>query len=137
MNFYIVFCKNRKKFDKYVKVNRIRNKVIIDIKQQLEQMNEEEGEDFTENKYRDYFNLLIYTKIIHSLRKTKDIYYIPNFDNPDLDIKELFKIKNVFEFPVEFGSLYLYEDFDDKPELQEEILGELHNFDTSQIIRDY
>ena len=23
MNFYVVFCKNRKKFEKYIKVNRI------------------------------------------------------------------------------------------------------------------
>ena len=39
MNFYIVFTKNRKKFDKYVKVNKIKNKTIIDIKQQLEECN--------------------------------------------------------------------------------------------------
>jgi len=137
MKFYIVFCKNRKKFDKYVKVNRIRNKVIIDIKQQIDQLKDEEGPDFTIKKYRDYFNLLVYTKIVHSLRKKKDIYYIPNFENPELNIADLFKIKNIFEFPVEFGSLYLYEDFQDDSETQEEILGELHNFDTSQIIRDY
>jgi hypothetical protein len=137
MKFYIVFCKNRKKFDKYVKVNRIRNKVVVDIKQQVEQIKSEEGQDFTVEKYKDYFNLLIYTKIVHSLRKTKDIYYIPNFDNENINISELFKIKNIFEFPVEFGSLYLYEDFNTDPKMQEIILNELHNFDTSQIIRDY
>ena len=31
MNFYLVLSKNRKKFDKYVKVNRVKNKIIIDI----------------------------------------------------------------------------------------------------------
>ena len=59
MNFYIVLCKSRKKFDKYVKVNKIRNKVIIDIKEQLD------IEKITYNEYKDYFNLLIYTKILH------------------------------------------------------------------------
>ena len=29
-NFFCVYCKNRKKFDKYVKTNRIRNKYIIE-----------------------------------------------------------------------------------------------------------
>ena len=81
MNFYMVFCKSRKKFDKYIKINRIRNKVIIDIKQQLD----EENLDYS--KFRDYFNLLIYTRIIHSLKKGKDIYYIPNFSNKEIDIK--------------------------------------------------
>ena len=65
MNFYLVFCKNRKKFDKYVKINRVKNKVIVDIKQNIE----EEGID--PEKYKDYFNLIIYTRIVHSLQKGK------------------------------------------------------------------
>jgi hypothetical protein len=77
MNFYLVFTKSRKRFDKYVKVNRIKNKVIIDIKQQLEEY------DISYVDYKEYFNLIIYTKIKHSLSKKKDIYYIPNFSNKE------------------------------------------------------
>ena len=35
MNFYLVFTKNRKRFDKYVKVNRIKNKIIIGRKAKI------------------------------------------------------------------------------------------------------
>ena len=31
MEFFCVYCKTRKKFDKFVKVNAIKNKYIIDI----------------------------------------------------------------------------------------------------------
>ena len=58
MNFYLVLTKNKKKFDKYVKVNRIRNKVIIDIKTALEE------NEITDEKFSDYFNLLIYTRML-------------------------------------------------------------------------
>jgi len=83
MNLYLVFCKNKKKFDKYVKINRIRNKVIIDIREILEE------EDIDYNEYKDYFNVIIYTKILHAFQKGKDIYYIPNFDNDNIDIREI------------------------------------------------
>ena len=37
MEFYCVYVKTRKKLDKYVKVNRIKNKYIVDIKKILEE----------------------------------------------------------------------------------------------------
>ena len=40
MEFFCVYVKTRKKLDKYVKVNRIRNKYIIDIKKILEDSDE-------------------------------------------------------------------------------------------------
>jgi hypothetical protein len=130
MNFYLVFCKNRKKFDKYVKINRVKNKVIVDIKQNIE----EEGID--PEKYKDYFNLIIYTRIVHSLQKGKDIYYIPNFTNKNIDIKQLFDIKKAFSFPLTFNTLVFYEEFKDDESLSD-ILSNLERFDTSQIIKDY
>jgi hypothetical protein len=135
MNFYIVFCKSRKKFDKYVKVNRIRNKVIIDIKQQIEVMQSEE-EDFNIETYKDYFNLNIYTKISHSLKKGKDIYYLPNFDK-DVNVEKILKMKKIFDMISSFNSLFIYEDFNDVPELQKRILSESTKYDSIQIIRDY
>ena len=32
MNFFCVYVKTRKKMDKYIKVNKVKNKYIIDIK---------------------------------------------------------------------------------------------------------
>ena len=49
-SFFIVLCKNRKKVDKFMKVNRIKNKVIIDIKSALEE------NEIYDDKYNDYFN---------------------------------------------------------------------------------
>jgi hypothetical protein len=37
MRFFCVYVSSRKKFDKYVKVNRIRNKYIIDIRKIIEE----------------------------------------------------------------------------------------------------
>lgn len=127
----MVFCKQRKKFDKYIKINRIRNKVIIDIKQQLE----EENLDYI--KYKDYFNLLIYTRIIHSLKKGKDIYYIPNFFNKSLDIKEIFKIKEILSFDIQFNILVFYDEFKSDEQLLADIFDNMDFFHTSQIIKDY
>ena len=130
MNFYLVFCKSRKKFDKYVKVNKVKNKVIIDIKQTIEE------ENIDANAYKDYFNLLVYTRVVHSLQKGKDIYYIPNFGNKDIDIKQLFDIKKIFNFPLNFNTLVFYEEFKDDASLTD-IISNLHIFDSSQIIKDY
>lgn len=101
MNFYIVFTKNRKKFDKYVKVNKVKNKIIIDIKQQLDECNI--NNSYLE--YKEYFNLLIYTKITQSILKKKDIYYLPNFSNKDIIIEDLFKIKKILNDNVNFNIL--------------------------------
>ena len=46
MNFFCVYVKTRKKFDKFIKVNRVKNKYIIDIKKIIE----EEEVQFKEDK---------------------------------------------------------------------------------------
>ena len=69
-NFFCVYCKNRKKFDKYVKTNRIRNKYIIDIKR----ICEEEEIDFEEDK--TYIKILIFNKIQQAVDRKKDIYFV-------------------------------------------------------------
>jgi hypothetical protein len=131
MDFYIVFCKVKKKFDKYVKVNKIKNKVIIDIKGQIE-----ENQINNIDKYKDYFNLLIYTKIIQSLKKNKDIYYIPDFSN-NFSMNEIINMKSHIDENINFNILIFFDDFGKNDENLKIILNNLDIFDYSQIIKDY
>lgn len=132
MNFYVVFVKNRKKFEKYVKINRIRNKTVIDIKQQLD----EHGlEDVTE--YRDYFNLLIYTKIVQTFKKNRDVYYIPNiYKIKNLEIEDIIAIKENLGLESTFNLLLFFEDFKDNNNINK-IISNMNIFDAVQIISDY
>lgn len=133
MNFYIVFCKTRKKFDKFIKINRIRNKVIVDIK---EIKNEENI--IINNKNKDYFNLMIYTKISHAMQKGKSIYYIPDFSNKDIDVKQVYSVKNVFnDFDFEFNALVFFKEFINDNNIKDDIFDNLDLFDNSQLIEDY
>ena len=131
MNFYLVFTKSRKRFDKYVKVNRIKNKVIIDIKQQLDEY------DIDYSEYKEYFNVLIYTKITHTLNKGRDIYYIPNFQNKDIDIEKVFKIKKMLNSDVKFNILLFFDEFKDNDNINQSILSNMNIFDASQILKSY
>lgn len=133
MDFYIVFAKNRKKLDKYIKINKIRNKTIIDIKKQLD----DHGlEDVSE--WREYFNLIIYTKIAQTIRKNRDVYYIPNLTKINtLDIDDIFQIKNNLNGKINFNLLFFFEDFKDNQKLYENLLSSISLFDAIQIIRDY
>jgi hypothetical protein len=130
-SFYLTLCKNRKKADKYFKVNRIKNKVIIDIKLALEE------NEIYDNKYDDYFNLMIYTRIIQSLNKGKDIYYIPNFQNEKLDINEILKIKKILKEGINFNVLMFFDEFKDDTRIQNDVLTNLGLFDNSQLLKDY
>jgi hypothetical protein len=131
MNFYLTLCKNRKKFDKYVKVNRVKNKVIIDIKLALEE------NEIYDDRYNDYFNLMIYTRIIQSLNKGKDIYYIPNFSNEKLDINEILKIKKILKEGINFNVLMFFDEFKDDTRIQNDVLTNIGLFDNTQLLKDY
>jgi len=126
-----MLCKNRKKADKYFKVNRIKNKVIIDIKNALEE------NEIYDDSYNDYFNLMIYTRIIQSLNKGKDIYYIPNFQNEKLDINEVFKIKKILKGGTNFNILMFFDEFKDDARIQNDVLTNINLFDSSQLLKDY
>jgi hypothetical protein len=128
----MVFVKNRKKLDKYIKINRIRNKTIIDIRQQLD----DHGLD-NYDEWKEYFNLIIYTKITQTVRKGRDIYYIPNINKiNDIDIDNIFQIREMIN-NVNFNLLFFFEDFKDNQELYENLLNNISFFDAIQIIRDY
>lgn len=133
MDFYLVFTKNRKRFDKYIKVNKIKNKVIIDIKFLLDDY---EVDDY--ETYREYFNLIIFTRIKHSIDKNKDVYYIPNFNNKNFDIDEVFKIKTILsENNTKFNILIFYDEFKDDDYINQSILENMNIFDASQILKSY
>lgn len=130
MTFYLVLCKNRKKMDKFVKINKVKNKIIINIKEVME-------ENGITDKYTDYFNLMIYTRIVQALNKGKDVFYLPNFSNKSFDVKEIFKIKKILKNNTEFSVLMFFDEFKDDPRIWNEVLTNLSLFDSSQIIKDY
>ena len=130
MRFFCVYVSSRKKFDKYVKVNRIRNKYIIDIRKIIEE---------EEIKYQDektYLKIIIFNKIQQAVERKKDIYYIPDFSS-DFSIEKLLNIKKILGDENEFNVLIFYNEFRKEVDLLEDVLGNLSKFSNSQIIRDY
>ena len=130
MEFYCVYVKTRKKLDKYVKVNRIKNKYIVDIKKILE----EEEIDF--DKDRTYLKILVNQKIQIAIEKDKDIYYVPDFEH-DFSIEKLLNIKRLLGEENNFNILVFFNDFRKENDLLDDVFTNLTKFTNSQIIRDY
>jgi len=129
MNFFCVYCKTRKKFDKYIKSNRIKNKYIIDIKR----LCEDEEIDFEEDK--TYIKILIFNKIQQAVERKKDIYYIPDFEQ-EFSIEKLLNLKKILG-DNNFNVLIFYNEFRKNQEIVNDVLSNLSRFSNSQIIRDY
>lgn len=130
MKFFCVYARTRKKVDKYIKVNRIRNKYIIDIRKIID----EEEVNFDGEK--TYLKILIFNKIQQAIDKKKDIYYIPDFEN-EFSIEKLLNIKKILGKDNEFNVLIFYNEWRRDPLILEDVLKNLSKFTTSQIIRDY
>lgn len=130
MRFFCVYVKTRKKFDKYVKINKVRNKYIIDIRKIID----EEEVDYTAEK--TYLKILIFNKIQQAVDKKKDIYYIPDFDG-EFSIDKLLNIKKILGKENEFNVLIFYNEFRKDPSVLDDVLSSLSKFSNSQIIRDY
>lgn len=130
MNFYIVYCKSRKKVDKFMKINRIKKKLIIDIKSHREENN------IIDDIYSEYFNLLIFSKIMLAIKSGKDIYYIPEF-NKSFNIDKILNIKKNIQGGIKFNILIFFDDFINDKDIVNEVLNNLTEFDISQIIKDY
>jgi hypothetical protein len=128
-NFFCVYCKTRKKFEKFIKINKIRNKYIIDIKK----ICEEEEVDFKDDK--TYLKILIFNKIQQAIDRKKDIYYIPDFEN-DFSMEKLLNLKKILG-DNNFNVLIFYNEFRKNQHILEEIFDNLSKFNSSQIIRDY
>jgi hypothetical protein len=129
MNFFCVYCKTRKKFDKFIKSNHIRNKYIIDIKKIIE----EEEVNLIDDK--TYLKIIIFNKIQQAIDKKKDIYYIPDFDDNFL-ITKLLNLKKILG-ENNFNVLIFYNEFRKNPEIMDDVLSNLSKFSNSQIVRDY
>jgi len=130
MEFFCVYVKTRKKLDKYIKVNRIRNKYIIDIKKIMEE------EEISFDKEKTYLKIIIFQKIQQAIDKNKDIYYIPDFDN-QFSIEKLINIRKILGEENNFNVLIFYNEFRKDPEILDDVLSNLSKFSNSQIIRDY
>jgi hypothetical protein len=130
MTFFCVYCKTRKKFDKYIKVNRIKNKYIIDIKKIVE----EEEVNFKNDK--TYLKILIFNKIQQAIERKKDIYYIPDFES-EFSIEKLLNIRKILGEENNFNVLVFYNEFRRNNETLEDLFSNLSKFSNSQIIRDY
>jgi hypothetical protein len=130
-NFFLVLCKTKKKMDKYLKINKVRNKYIIDIKKM---MDEEEMVPLEALK-SDLFKILILKKFNLAKEKKKDIYYIP-YTQYTNSYDKLFNIKDLLNKTHNFNLLYFYEDFE-KGQQPTEILDKIGEFDFTQILKDY
>lgn len=130
MKFFCVYVQSRKKFDKYVKVNRVKNKYIIDIRKIIEEEEVNYGDEKT------YLKILIFNKIQQAIEKKKDIYYLPDFES-EFSIDKLLNIKKILGKDNEFNVLIFYNEFRKDPNVLDDVLGSLSKFSNSQIIRDY
>ena len=130
MNFFCVYVKTRKKLDKYIKVNKIRNKYIIDIRKIIEE------EEITFDKEKTYLKIIIYQKIQQAIEKGKDIYYIPDFDM-DYSIEKLLNIRKILGEDNSFNVLIFYNEFRKNLDIIGDVFSNLSKFSASQIIRDY
>jgi len=132
-SFFIVMVKTRKKLEKYFKINRIRNKQIIDIKKIME----EEKIKLNDKESISFFKVLVWNKIKMAKDKGKDIYYIPNYSNNDLNMNKLFKLKeSILEINDSFNLLCFHEEFLGTIWLSE-TLDNIEKFDNTQILKDY
>ena len=129
MNFFCVYVKTRKKMDKYIKVNKVKNKYIIDIKKIIEE------EELSHNEDKTYLKIIIFNKIQQAIDKKKDIYYIPDFDN-EFSIEKLLNLKKILG-DNNFNVLVFYNEFRKFPEIIDDVFSNLSKFSNSQIIRDY
>jgi hypothetical protein len=129
MNFFCVYVRTRKKLDKYLKLNNIKNKYIIDIAKIVS----DEEVSFRDDK--TYLKILIFNKIQQAIDRKKDIYYIPDFDN-EFSIEKLLNLKKILG-DNNFNILIFYNEFRKTPIVLDDVFGNLSKFNASQIVRDY
>lgn len=135
LNFFLVLCKTKTKFDKYVKLNKIKKKEIINVYKILEQLKMSYEEAIESN----LFKIHLHKKITNAIVKKKDIYYIPHLEQLQTDkkVNKLFNIKKVLEKTHNFNLLFFYEDFVNLTTKTDEVLNQIHEFDLTQILKDY
>jgi hypothetical protein len=128
LNFFLVLCNTRKKLDKFMKINKIRNKYIIDLKLLMT----ENEMSYNEAISSDLFKVQILKKINLAKEKNKDIYYIPYIEKTE---EKIFNIKNIISSTHNFNLLFFHDDIQTKN--INVILNKIEEFDFTQILKDY
>ena len=129
MVFTVVYVKTLKKFQKFIKVNKVRNKYILDVKKMMIEENVDPNGD------KIYLKILILNKVMAAIEKRKDIYFIPNFDD-EFSVGKLLNLREILD-DNSFNVLIFHDEFAKSPEILNEAFEYLSHFDSSQIIRDY
>lgn len=130
MDFNIVLTKHRKKFDKFSKINKLKNKEIIDISNIIL------SENLCIMKDREYINTLIHLKIIDSFKRNRDIYYIPDFSNKDVLVSNLVTLKKSINLP-NINVIMFFDDFIEDDNFITDFFNNVCNFDRLQILKDF
>lgn len=130
MNFFLVFSKSRKKFDKFIKNNRIKNKVIIDVSKIVaeEEINLDSPKDYV------YFKVLIYKILLTAQEKNKNVYYLPWIKN-EINISKLLNLKKI-ELIEDFNLLLFHKDLENEYWMKD-IIDNVNDFTNVQILEDY
>ncbi|NBP55696.1 hypothetical protein EBU71_04005 [bacterium] len=131
MNFFCVYTKNRKKIDKFFKVNGIRNKYVIDLAKII---SKEEIENYDDEK--TFLKILVYQKVQSAIERGKDIYYIPDFEK-EFSIEKLLNLKKLLGSENNFNILIFWNEFKKDAHLLDDIMENMSKFSNSQIIKDY
>ena len=130
MRFFCVYVKTRKKFDKMVKTNCIKNKIIIDLKK----IQEEEEIEYDADK--TYLKILVFQKIQKAIEKNKDVYYIPDFEH-NFSIEKLLNIKKLLTINDEFNVVVFFNEMKEYESTLDDVINNLSKFDNSQILKDF
>jgi len=131
MNFFCVYTKNRKKIDKFFKLNNIKNKYVIDVAKLIL---DEDVDNYQDEK--TFIKILIFQKLQFAIDKNKDIYYIPDFER-EFSIEKLFNLKKLLGHDNSFNILIFWNEFKKDPQILDDIMNNLAKFSNSQIIKDY
>jgi hypothetical protein len=131
MNFFCVYTKNRKKIDKFFKVNGIRNKYVIDLAKII---SKEEIENYDDEK--TFLKILVYQKLQSAIERGKDIYYIPDFEK-EFSIEKLINLKKLLGSENNFNIIIFWNEFKKDAHLLDDIMENMSKFSNSQIIKDY
>lgn len=130
MKLCLVYSKNRKKFDKYVKKNNISNKMVIDVKKMME------DEDISPGQMSDdFFKIHIWKKIEWALDRQKNIYYIPWTKNPNFNPNKTLKLRDLIPPEWIFELLLFHQDFKNDHKLST-VFTLIPEFDGSTIVEE-
>lgn len=134
MEFFCVYVRTRKKLDKYMKSNKIKNKYVVDIKKIFEEDISSENASFESAK--PYLKILVHKKIQEAIEKNKDVYYVPDFEQ-NFSIEKLLNIRQLLGMSNNFNILVFYNDFRKDKQILDDVNENLTKFSNSLIIKDF